>query len=59
MQFFAERVIVNYGAKSKQSTAEMYASGISNLPRNLSKGTLSNMARSLSRESLLRLAEAN
>jgi len=56
-QFFAERVIVNFGTKSTQSTAEMYAGGI--LPRNLSKRSLSTLARNLSRESLLRLAEAN
>ncbi|KAG8462935.1 hypothetical protein KFE25_001708 [Diacronema lutheri] len=56
-QFFAERVIVNFGAKSKQSTAEMYAGGM--LPRNLSKGSLSALARNLSRDSLLRLAETH
>jgi len=55
-QFFAERVISNYGAKSKQSTAEMYAGSM--IPRNLSKQTLSNLARHLSRDSLLQLAES-
>lgn len=57
-QFFAERVIVNYGMKSKESTAEMYASSVLvNLPRNMSKNSLSKLARNLSRDSLLRLAE--
>jgi len=58
-QFFAERVIVNYGAKSTQSTSEMYCTGMSNmLPRNLSKNSLSALARNLSRDSLLALADA-
>lgn len=59
-QFFAERVIVNYGERSKQSTAEMYAGAAAGmLPRNLSKPSLKAMARNLSRDSLLQLAEAS
>lgn len=51
---------MNYGAKSKQSTAEMYASGAAGmLPRNLSKGSLNALARNLSRDSLLRLANTS
>lgn len=57
--FFAERVIVNYGEKNQQSTAEMYASGMVSLPRNLSKGSLSMLARNLSHDTLMRLADAN
>lgn len=59
--FFAERVIVNYGEKhiQSQSTAEMYASSVVSLPRNLSKRSLSILARNLSHDTLIRLADAN
>ena len=54
--FFCERVVVNYGAKSTQSTAEMMYGGM--MPRNLSKGSLSRLAKNLSRDSLMALADA-
>lgn len=57
--FFAERVIVNYGEKSYQTTAQMYAGGVVSLPRNLSKRSLSMLARNLSHDTLIRLADAN